>query len=92
VRKQHTGERPFKCEYEGCSKAFFASGQLKEHTRSHTGEKLAQCPQCNKMLRCPPPPPAPQHGEPRPGWKLNRVWKAPRALFRAKAVHSKIGS
>ena len=52
VRKQHTGERPFACTYDGCSKTFFASGQLKDHTRSHTGEKLAQCPQCNKMLRC----------------------------------------
>lgn len=52
VRKQHTGERPFACSYDGCGKAFFASGQLKDHTRAHTGEKLAQCPQCNKMLRC----------------------------------------
>jgi hypothetical protein len=52
VRKQHTGERPFACTYDGCGKTFFASGQLKDHTRSHTGEKLAQCPQCNKLLRC----------------------------------------
>ncbi|KAK3700888.1 hypothetical protein QZH41_012706, partial [Actinostola sp. cb2023] len=38
-----TGERPFKCPYEGCGRAFTTSNIRKVHMRTHTGERPYIC-------------------------------------------------
>ncbi|RWS15228.1 hypothetical protein B4U79_06275 [Dinothrombium tinctorium] len=39
----HSGEKPNKCTFEGCTKAFSRLENLKIHMRSHTGEKPYRC-------------------------------------------------
>ena len=40
------GERPFACDWDGCTKQFVRSDELKRHRRVHTGENRFQCPIC----------------------------------------------
>ena len=51
--RSHSGEKPYKCNYENCGKAFATGYGLKSHTRTHTGEKPYPCPdsECNKGFK-----------------------------------------
>ncbi|XP_065322067.1 uncharacterized protein LOC135929424 isoform X2 [Gordionus sp. m RMFG-2023] len=41
--RKHTGEKPHKCSFPNCSKAYSRLENLKTHIRSHTGEKPYHC-------------------------------------------------
>lgn len=40
------GEKPFMCQWEGCTRRFSRSDELSRHWRTHTGEKRFTCPTC----------------------------------------------
>ena len=47
----HTGERPYKCDWEGCGKGFLDSQTLQSHRKIHLDIKEFQCSLCPKAFR-----------------------------------------
>ena len=47
IKSVHGNERPYKCEYEDCDKKFAKPSELKNHIRTHTGERPFTCNVCN---------------------------------------------
>lgn len=49
---KHTGEKPYPCTFDGCSKRFRTKTGRTEHLRSHTGEKPYKCPvdECDRCF------------------------------------------
>uniref|UniRef100_A0A803TNP0 Zinc finger protein 143 n=1 Tax=Anolis carolinensis TaxID=28377 RepID=A0A803TNP0_ANOCA len=50
--KHSSGEKSFRCDYDGCGKLYTTAHHLKVHERSHTGDRPYQCehPGCGKAF------------------------------------------
>ena len=48
--RAHTGEKPFACDYPGCTKRYKMSSNLTPHKLTHTGVKPYVCDNCDKRF------------------------------------------
>lgn len=46
----HTGEKPYKCTFEGCQKEFKAYGHLSDHLKRHLNIRPFVCDVCNSAF------------------------------------------
>ncbi len=45
-----TGEKPYRCSWEGCEWRFARSDELTRHFRKHTGAKPFKCSHCDRYV------------------------------------------
>uniref|UniRef100_A0A8D2LH73 Zinc finger protein 143 n=1 Tax=Varanus komodoensis TaxID=61221 RepID=A0A8D2LH73_VARKO len=52
TKSQASGDKAFRCDYDGCGKLYTTAHHLKVHERSHTGDRPYQCdhPGCGKAF------------------------------------------
>ncbi|TFY78057.1 hypothetical protein EWM64_g5955 [Hericium alpestre] len=48
--RRHTQEKPYICDFPGCSKAFAIAGALTIHKRTHNGDKPFKCTYCDRAF------------------------------------------
>jgi len=49
--KKHYNQKDILCTFEGCNKAFYTTGLMKDHVRVHTGQAIRQCVTCSKEFK-----------------------------------------
>lgn len=48
--RRHTGEKPYKCDWDGCLWTFARSDELNRHKRTHQGLRPYECDICKKRF------------------------------------------
>lgn len=50
-KRNHAGNRPFKCDFKGCDRAFPDVGSVNRHKRTHSDERPYVCQHCGKAFK-----------------------------------------